>query len=816
MKISKKWLQDFVFLPDSLTAEDLAKELTLKTVEVEGIERQAQNLEHIVVGIVKSVEKHPNADKLKLAQVDVGDETLQIVCGGSNLEVGMKVAVAKIGARVVWHGQGEPIVMEKAAVRGVDSLGMICTSDEIGLLTMFPKKDEKELVNLNHLKVKPGTPLATALGLDDIILEVDNKSLSNRPDLWGHFGMARELATIYHKKLTEPNPPTVKAENKISLAVEVQNPELCSRYMAIAVEGVKVGPSPERIQKRLEACGVRPINNIVDITNYVMLELGQPTHAFDASKINGNKIIVRRAKEGEKFVTLDEKEHTLTSDMLMIADKERSLALAGIMGGMESGIYDTTTTIIFESATFDASTTRKTSTKLGLRTDASARFEKSLDPNNAELALRRLVELTLDVCPEAKVASKVVDVYSKQLQTKTIETSLDIFEKKIGIALDQKKITDILERLGFTVVATKKGNVKITVPSWRATKDINLAEDIVEEVIRILGYETVSSSMPTLSIAAPKKNPVKSLERTIKEYLALQAGCTESYNYSFESPEWLKRIGVDTSMHLELANPIAKDRPLIRRSLIPNLLENVENNLHRYNEVKIFETGRTYKIEEAGERVESGSAELLPRQDVHLGVVYSKKGETVPFYYLSHMVRSLFERLHVDFEFHTKEGDMENASWVHPGRFAHIIVDGDIVGSIAELHPHTATALGIDEKVALVEINLNILTEAMKEQVVYKPLSQYPEVTRDIAFVVESSALHADVSKILKNVDPLIRRVEIFDVFQGERLGENKKSMAYHVVYGSDEKTLTTAEVDAAHKKVFTVLEKQFKAEIRR
>jgi len=816
MKISKKWLQDFVFLPDSLTAEDLAKELTLKTVEVEGIEKQSQNLEHIVVGVIKSIDKHPNADKLRLTQVDVGSETLQIVCGGSNLEVGMKVVVAKIGARVLWHGEGEPVVMEKVAVRGVDSLGMICGSDEVGLGALFPKQDEKEIVNLSHLKVKPGTPLATALGLDDITLEIDNKSLSNRPDLWGHFGMARELSAIYHKKLTVPNPPAIKSGTGVNLTVDVQSVALCPRYMAVAIVGVKVAPSPEHIQKRLEACGIRPINNIVDITNFVMLELGQPAHAFDADTIKDHAIVVRSAKDGEKFTTLDEKEHTLTSHTLMIADKEKSLVIAGVMGGLQSGITENTKTIIFESATFDPSSIRKTSTKLGLRTDSSSRFEKSLDPNNAELALRRLVELTLEICPEANVASKVVDVYAKKQETKVIETSFDVFAKKIGIALDEKKITDILERLGFALVSSKNGSVKITVPSWRATKDIHLAEDIVEEVIRILGYETVSASLPTLSIASPKQNSVKSLERTIKEYLALEAGCTETYNYSFESPEWLRRLSIDTSMHLELANPIARDRPLIRRSLIPNMLENVEANLHRFSEVKIFETGRTYKIEEAGERVESGSAELLPRQDVYLGVVYAQKGEKVPFYHLSHILHNLFDRLHVHFELQNAEENLDMVPWVHRGRCADIVVDGTHIGKIAELHPQTASTLGIDERVAIIEMNFNIFSEVMTEQVRYLPLSPYPEVTRDIAFVVEASLVHAQVVQSLRCVDPLIRSVELFDVYQGERLGENKKSMAYHVVYGSNEKTLTTAQVDAVHKKVLQTLEKEFKAELRK
>lgn len=817
MKISKKWLQEFVFLPDSLSSEELGKELTMRTVEVEGIEDRGKTLDHIVVAKIVSIEKHPNADKLRVCQVDAGTETVQIVCGGSNLEVGMKVVLAKIGASVVWHGQGDPIVMEKATLRGVDSFGMICAAEEVGLSSMFPKKDDHEVVDLSSLKDKPGTPLAKALHLDDVTLEVDNKSLSNRPDLWGHIGMAREIATIYHKKLTLPSPPAIKQGSDFKLTVSVEDADLCPRYMAVALSGITIEPSPDWMQKRLDACGIRPINNIVDITNYVMLELGQPCHAFDANQIADHKIVVRRAKTDEKFVTLDEKEHTLTSDMLMIADNQKSLAIAGVMGGLHSGITEHTTSIIFESATFEPSSIRKTSTKLALRTDSSARFEKSLDPVNAELGLSRLVELTLQICKDAHVASTVIDQYPKPADKKVIETSFAFLEQKVGIALDHKKVTDILERLGFVIAKGKKDTLKITVPSWRATKDVSLPEDLVEEIIRIIGYETVPATLPTFAITPPRQNPVKVLERNIREFLALEAGFTETYNYSFESPELLKKLGIETSLHLELENPIAKDRPLIRRSLIPNLLENVESNLHRFDEIKMFETGRVYKIEEAGERVESKDDGLLPRQDTYLGIVYAKKSEATPFFVLSQSLKNVFARLHVAYEIVPAQNESFAATpFIHPGRFAFLRVGGAIVGRLSELHPSIAKNLGIGERVAFVEINLNTLSEHCLEEVRYCPLSMYPDVVRDIAIVVEKNVAHANVVDALRSVDALIFSVELFDVYQGERLGENKKSMAYHIIYRSTERTLTTAEVDAVHKKVLETLEKKFGAEIRK
>lgn len=816
MKISKKWLQDFVFLPDSLSPEELGKELTLRTVEVEGIEKQDAKLQNIVVGQIKSIEAHPNADKLRVCQVDAGDETVQIVCGGSNLEVNMKVALAKIGASVLWHGEGEPVVMEKASLRGVDSYGMICGADEIGLSGIFPAKGEKEIVDLSHLDVKPGTPLAKALGLDDVTLEVDNKSLSNRPDLWGHIGMAREIATIYHKKLTLNEPAFIKSEGNTPLTVEVQDSTLCPRYTAVVVSGIQIAPSPEWMQKRLEACGLRPINNIVDITNYVMLELGQPCHAFDVQKLISTDIVVRHAKNDEKFVTLDEVEHTLSSDMLMICDKEKSLALAGIMGGMHSGISQSTTSILFESATFDAASIRKTSTRLGLRTDSSARFEKSLDPNNAQLGLRRLVELTLQICPGAKVVSEVVDQYPVPAEVKTIESSFAFFESRIGVSLEAKKLVDILERLGFSV-EVKKGNLKITVPSWRATKDISLPEDIVEEIVRIWGYENIPSTLPTFSIVPPRKNSVKILERKIKEILSLESAYTETYNYSFESPEWLKHMGVDTSLHLELENPIAKDRPFIRRSLLANLLENVENNLHRFDEVKLFETGRVYKIEEAGDGADSSRNSLLPRQDTYLGFAYAKKQNISPFYELSSIISTLFDRLHLSFELRKPASqNFEHRVWVHSGRFAEIVVQDVVIGFLCELHPQSAKNMGIDERVALSEINLNLLSENLDEKIVYTALSLYPEVARDIAFVVDKNVLHGDIVKTIENIDPLIKSIEVFDVYEGDRIDASKKSMAYHIMYADSTKTLTTEEVDIVHKKVVDALNLKFGAEIRK
>lgn len=821
MKISKKWLQDFVFFPDSLTADELGRELTLRTVEVEGVEKQAAAFENIVVGEIVFVEKHPNADKLKVCQVNVGSETVQIVCGGSNVAEKMKVIVAKVGAKVKWHGEGELIELGKVSLRGVDSAGMICASDEVGLADKFPKKDEKEIVDISSSKAKAGMLLCEFLHMDDVVLEVDNKSLSNRPDLWGHYGMAREISALYRKKLNPYTVPEIPDRGRDhdsghGIDVKVEDAELCPRYMAVAVSGITIAPSPEKIQQRLQAVGIRPINNIVDITNYVMMELGQPTHAFDAARLTKKSLVVRRAKEGEKFKTLDEKEHTLSSNMLMITDGEKSLAIAGVMGGEESGISNDTNTVIFESANFNGSSIRKTSTTLGFRTDSSARFEKGLDPANAEIALKRLVQLTLEVCPSAKVVSIVADVSNVKAENRVIELSEEIVTQKLGTHVDPKQIVQILQNLGFGVAKQKK-SLLITVPTFRY-KDVSIKEDLIEEIARVYGYEKIVSSLPMFTITPPLENKAKTVERKIKEILALECGFTETYNYSFESPEWLKRLGVDTSMHLELENPVAKDRPFIRRSVIPNLLENVESNLHRYDEVKMFETGRVYRIEKAGERVEPQSHELLPRQDLYLGMVVAKKGESVPFFSLSATLQNLFARLSVAYELRTTEPQNEKTelSFLHPGRRAFIYVNGQWIGTIGELHPHLQGNTGIDERVAVLQLNLSTLNENFVEEVRYEPLAVFPAVKRDIAFVLPRTTAHAQVVATLQAVDPLIRSVELFDIYEGEKLGADKKSMAYHITYASSDHTLTAEEVEKVHGQVLKVLEKEFEAELRK
>ncbi len=803
MYISKQWLQEFVDIKN-IPPQEIAKRLTLSTVEVENVRVMGQGLEQVVVGIVKSVEKHSNADKLSVCRVDIGKKELQIVCGGSNVHVGMKVALAQIGAKVRWHGQGDLVELKPVEIRGVASEGMICASDEIGLGEMYRKTEEKEILDLSGIKAKVGTPLAKALGFVDVVFEIDNKSLSHRSDLWGHVGIAREVSALFNKTVRPYKTPSIPKGKGVKLSVEIEEKKLCARYMAVCVHEVVVAPSPAWMQSRLQACGVRPINNIVDITNYVMLELGQPMHAFDASHFKTKRIVVRKAKNGEVLKALDGKEFALTKEMLVIADTAAPIAIAGIMGGEESSVNEETTMVILESATFDASSIRRTSNALGLRSESSARFEKGLTVERAELALRRAIALMLELCPNAKVASAVVDKKQVKTPKRFVDMSSESVERVLGLSIPFAITKQILIRLGFGVVRRGQA-LRVVIPNWRSEKDISIPADIIEEVIRIHGFSRIRPSLPLFSIVPPVDNPLRTLEYKMKQLLAHECGFTETYNYSFVSPELLEKIGLNLEDHFELGNPIAKDRPYIRRNLFPNMLENVEANLHRFDAVRLFETGHVY--------VKDDMTGDLPAQDLFLGLAYAAKETDIPFYAIAGAMQRVFTRLNISLVFRK---DIDVPPWQHPGRAAHFLVGEAAIGWMGELHPFVAKKLGIESRVAILEMNLNALLPHLGGEKFYRPIPPYPRVTRDIAFVVSKEIAHIMVVEALQKISPLIVGVELFDVYEGKNIPAGKKSIAFHIVYQSSDRTLEAGEVDKIVVDIEKALVSNFFAEIRR
>lgn len=813
MKLSFNWLKKYIDLPGSVSALQVADKLKMSTVEVEGVEEQGKGTANIVVGKVIKAEKHPDADKLKLCQVDVKNEKLQIVCGGSNVREGMLVALAKVGSKVKWHGEGEPVELKPTKIRGVDSFGMICGASEIGLGGVFPPKDEREIIDLTGVVAEKsvGKPLADSLGLNDIIFEIDNKSLSNRPDLWGHYGMAREVAALFGRSLKDYSAKKIKvAKEELVLKVEVKDEKLCPRYMAVAVSGIKIDESPKWLKQNLIAAGLRPINNIVDITNYVMLDLGEPMHAFDASRLKSNTIIVRPAEKDEVLTLLDGSKIELSQEDLVIADSEKPVALAGIMGGEFSGITEKTETIIFEAANFNAASIRRSSIRLGLRTDSSARFEKSLDPNLCELAIKRAVELTLETCPGAQVVSVVADQGKFVVPTGPIVIEKNIFSKKLGMEIPEKQIVKILEQLGFAI-KMKGDKWSVTIPSWRATKDISIAEDLVEEAARIYGYEKIISSLPEMSIVSPEFNRLRALEHAMREILAHDFKFSEVYNYAFVSHIQVEKMQ-DKAEYLELHNPLSKEKPMLSRSLVPNMLENVAKNIEYFDAIKIFEIAKVFWPEKAGLRSVSNGSELLPRQDTYLSVVFSEKNNNQPFA----MIKRVFDRLAADYGLSVSRPNKIYA-WMHPGRCGEILFGGEAIGRIYELSPVIGNNFGLKERVSILEINLDELCAHFSGRIIsYKKTSEFPEVTRDLSFTIGCDSSHADIVKEIISSSDLTKHVEVFDVYQGEPVPKDKKSMAYRLTFAHPERTLTTDEVDVAMEKVASGLKKKFSAEIRK
>ncbi|MFZ5391266.1 MAG: phenylalanine--tRNA ligase subunit beta, partial [Patescibacteria group bacterium] len=602
MLVSWQLLQKFVQPIKPLSDKELMETLTMSVVEVEGVVNQSQRLQNVVVGQVTEVYDHPQADKLKMAKVDIGKESVTIVCGGVNLREGMKVALAKPGAMVKWHGQGDFIKLEEVVIRGQVSQGMACAAEELALPD--DQAVEHGIMDLTNLEAKPGTPLAEALAYDDVILDIENKSLTHRPDLWGHIGLARELSAIWQVPLNLPEPPAIEMSAKeVSLKVSLKDKTKAKRYLGVVMSGLKVGPSPKWLKQALVCLGVRPINNIVDITNYVLLEMGQPLHAFDLNKLAGPEIIVRTAKSGESIVTLDGVERKLTEDMLVIADKKKSLAIAGVMGGSNSEVDGKTTSIVLESANFDAINIRQTSAKLGLRTEASVRFEKALDPELAEMALRRVVKLIMEIVPGVKVVSKVADEYPKPLKIQSINLPLEWLWRRLGADIGKSEVIGILSRLEFKV-QDNGDNLIVTPPSFRATRDITIPEDLVEEVARIYGYGRLPKILPKFPINPPLKDPKQELRWKIRDLLT-SLGWNETMSYSFTDGSALSQFK-EGKVEIELFNPVDSKMIFLRQLLMETTLPQFAYNCKRSSseDIKMYEMGRVFNKKEQTDDLE--------------------------------------------------------------------------------------------------------------------------------------------------------------------------------------------------------------------
>lgn len=806
MNLSLNWLRDFVDIPKKITPEELGLKLTIHTVEIDSVQKQGEKFANIVVGKILEIGKHPNADKLQLTKIDIKEKVLDVVCGANNIAVGQLVPVATVGA-VMPSG----MEIKETEIRGQKSFGMLCAEDELGL------GEEHSGIMILKDNAKVGQSLADYLKIDDVIFEVDNKSITNRPDLWGHYGMAREIAAFLKTKTTKKFEQIASAKVKvdkeeIKLDVKVEDVKLCPRYMGVAMTGIKIATSPKWLQDRLVSVGVRPISNIVDVTNYVMLELGQPMHAFDKKLVD--KIIVRCAQDGEAMETLDGTKRELDKNDLVIADSKQAIAVAGVMGGANSEINDDTTTIVLESANFDFYSIRKTAQKLGLRTEASMRFEKSLDPNLCTVALARAVNLIKEICPTAKVASQVADAQRFNLNQGPIELNLAWLNNFIGDVVSKDEVADILTRLGF-VFDDKKDKLLVTVPTWRATKDVSIKEDLAEEVARIHGYDNLKLTMPSVVMAAPGPVAEKELIEKIKTILSGGAALSEVYNYSFIGEELLGKLNVDFSQHIRLANPIAVQHTMLRQSLAPNLFLNVRANQSRYDLIKIFEIGSIYLNIPGEINKDAASKDKLPYQEKRIGILVAGSNKDNVLEKTKGIVEYLFANLDLAVEYNTAGSEIA-PSWSDKNKIAKIKVGQRLLGFVSVLDKKTATGLGIKKECGIAEVSLNELLEITSGQEIkkYKEIDKFPPAVRDLAFVVNEKVLYNDIKEEMIKFHEYIKEVDLFDVYIGDKIGAGNKNLAFHIVYQAD-KTFTAKEIDDLQAELIKRMEERFEAKVR-
>ncbi|MFZ4632046.1 MAG: phenylalanine--tRNA ligase subunit beta [Patescibacteria group bacterium] len=808
MYISLNWLKDFVKIPAKIDAAEISRELTNHTVEVEGFVNQAEQFDKVVVGRVLEVKKHPNADRLRLALVDVKTKKLNIVCGAPNLAEGQLVPVALVGA--ILPGNFE---IKESEIRGEKSCGMICAEDELGI----GKNHEGIIVLPENSKV--GEAFTKYLKADDIILEVDNKSLSNRPDLLSHYGIARELGVIfdlalkpYEKIIDKKIKFLSDKENK--LEVKVADHEASPRYMAIKIDGIEIKESPVWLKNKLIAVNQKPINNIVDLTNFIMLECGQPLHAFSADKVE--KILVRYANKNETVETLDEKERHLNEDDLVISDGKNALAIAGIMGGKDSGIKNETTSIILESANFKAAMIRKSSQKLGLRTEASSRYEKSLDPELTEVALFRFLTLLKEICPDYKIGSSLIDLNQTKKEVKEINLDLNWLTKKIGQEIPHDRVIKTLKQLGFGVHDEKAEIILVSIPSWRATKDVSAKEDLVEEILRIYGYDNIVSQLPTETLSLPEANEEKLLERKIKNILSLRHGLSEVYNYSFVGEEQLKKLNIDFFNYLKLANPLTDIQTMLRQTLVPGLVANVKTNQAKANTLSFFEFGSVFFNAPGSLKKEAAGDGVLPYQEKHLGLVIAADDGDL-LLNLKGIINNMLKNLinyDLELEFLVPS---ELPTWADKNAVASIKLFNEDLGVVAMLSKEAINNVNLKKKIAIAELNYNIIFNLVSglETKSFKELSKYPTVVRDLAFVLNEKILYNEVKSEMINFNSLIKEVELFDIYSGNKLAADEKSLAFHISLISEEKTLTTEEVDEVINNLIKHLGEKFEAKLR-
>lgn len=784
MFVSYRWLQRHVDL-EGITPEQLATDLTLSTAEVEGLEPFAPTLSDVVVGHVLARESHPDADKLGVCKVDIGDgEPLQIVCGAPNVKPGHRVAVATVGTRL----PGD-IKIKKSKIRGVPSVGMICSERELGL------GDEHDGIWVLPGEPEVGQPVAGAIGIEDWVIEIDNKSLTHRPDLWGHRGIAREVAAIYGRQLKPLDTSLPEMGDGPAVPIRIEDDSSCSRYVGLAIDGAQQVKSPEWLKMLLLAVGQRPLDALVDLSNFVMLDLGQPNHTFDRGALDAAGVIVRRAAEGETLQTLDEETRQLTPEDLLICSGLTPVALAGIMGGEGSKVQAGTTQLLLEVATFDAVRVRRTSSRLGLRTDSSARFEKKLDPTLPLQAAGHFARLLKELQPDVTFPLALSDVGAWTDPATTISLDPEHVRRALGKPLGDDVITDILDRLELRT--TRSGDlIQVAIPSARATKDLTIPQDLVEEVGRIYRYGNLPERQLDGVIAPPVADRRRDMVRDIQDCLAGGARMHEAITYSFQHDDLLATLGLGDLPHVEVINPAAEGLSKIRRSVLPSLIGTLASNRRHLESVSLFEVGKGYLPESANDKGEPLEVHEVALVLCTLPTPKDARFDAGPLAALQAIVVDLFRSLRVPAATWGSATDLP--PYAHPVKAlaARLGDQAAPAAHVFELEPRTARDLGLEgdwaSATAAATVNLDALLAFTPNLTTYVPIPRVPGVKVDVAIVVPDAMSAAEVQAAIEQAGKgAVHSTELFDLFRGEKLGEGKRSLAYHVLLQHETKTLT-------------------------
>ncbi|NLZ70341.1 MAG: phenylalanine--tRNA ligase subunit beta [Clostridiaceae bacterium] len=785
MKVSLNWIKEYVSLPEALSTEQLSYDLTMRTVEVEGTANPADTLSGCVLGLITRISAHPQADMLKVCTVDVGRETPStIVCGGSNIYEGMRCAVALPGAKVRWHGEGEPVLIKATKLRGIKSEGMICAAAELELDELFPAEDEHEVIDLADFEGQPGDALAQVLELSDIILEIDNKSLTNRPDLWGHYGIARELAAIYGLEL-KPLPPFERPEELPEYPVTIENPQRCRRYVGIIYEGVASVPSPWWLQTALWKTGVRPINALVDLTNYVMLAVGQPTHGFDKENVR-EEIIIRNAKPGETLTLLDGHQLELSGEDLMICDATEPIALGGIMGGAKDSILPTTSTMILEIANFEPIKLRRSANRYQVRTESANRNEKGLDTQRIDQAMAVANNLIKELFPGARM-SAFSDVYPVKTVCPVIPVKLNWLNIRLGRKLTSDKVARLLRPLGFEVIS-EGGALRVSVPSWRATGDVNLPDDVLEEVARIIGYDSFDFIPPTVKLTAAVRQPGAQMERRLREYFAARCDMQEVFTYPWVDKRYLEAAGIDPEGCLSLSAPPSPDTASLRSSLIPAMLAVAALNLRYFESFRVFEMAQVFA---PGESHPSDENETLPLQKRQLAAAFVGQDAGLLFREMKGVLEDLPRAVMSE---SLGFAQQEKPAWADPKAWLNILSGDEAIGSFGVISLRTSRLTGIKRAtVVVMALDVDALVPLPSRSNVYQRLPLFPVVEQDFSILVDEKTAWQDICTALeKSVDSIV----FIEEYRGKQIPQGKKSVMFRVHFGSDRGTLTAEQID--------------------